>query len=233
MTIVAGCPDCRYDPADYTPDDRAGTLRNVDSWWEQLLTRGGADLVDQHAVHDAADPVHNAVHGVRTASRILHKNGVPPTAGSGLVDHLFASDGGVPKRPVDQARVGTHGLEHDRQADRKVHGRPWQALCLWSVEVIDRLAAEGHPIFPGRAGENITVSGIDWAELRAGVRLGIGDVLVETSLWATPCNKNARWFLGRDFDRMHHRREPGVSRIYAWVLEPGTVRPGDSVAIEP
>jgi MOSC domain-containing protein YiiM len=233
MTEVTRCPDCGYDPADYTAQDRAGTLRAADPWWEQLLWRGGTDLLDVDAVHDAADAVHNLVHGLRVGSRVLHKNGVPPTAGTGRVSGLFASNGGVPKQPIDVARIGFRGVEGDRQASRRHHGRPWQALCLWSTEVIERLAAEGHPIGPGRAGENVTIAGIDWAGLRAGVRLGMGDVVVETTVWALPCSKNAPWFMGRDFDRMHHQRERGVSRIYAWVIEPGVVHPGDAVIIEP
>ena len=105
-------------------------------------------------------------------------------------------------------------------------------MCLWSTEVIERLRAEGHPISPGAAGENITIAGLDWARLRPGVRLRIGDALVETSLYALPCKNNAPWFTGGDFRRMDHRREPGISRIYAWVREGGTVATGDPVIVE-
>ena len=37
------------------------------------------------------------------------------------------------------------------------HGGPERALCLFSLERILELQAEGHPIFPGAAGENITI----------------------------------------------------------------------------
>ena len=36
-------------------------------------------------------------------------------------------------------------------------------------------------------------AGIDFAALRPGTRLRIGDVLCETTLPAVPCTKNARW----------------------------------------
>ena len=41
------------------------------------------------------------------------------------------------------------------------------------------------------------------------------------------------WFADRDSMRMHHETEPGISRMYASVLEPGTVRIGDPVVLEP
>src|SRR5690606_24577567 len=110
----------------------------------------------------------------------------------------------------------------------------WQALCLWSGDVVDRLAAEGHPIAPGAAGENVSVRGLDWAAVRPGARLLLGsEVVVEVAPYATPCAKNARWFLDGDFGRMGHDREPGVSRVYASVLHGGRLRVGDPVVLEP
>ncbi|HKY75865.1 MAG TPA: MOSC domain-containing protein, partial [Acidimicrobiia bacterium] len=151
----------------------------------------------------------------------------------GVVAQLSASDGGVPKRAVTVAEVGDRGLIGDRQADRRNHGRPLQALCLWSTEVIEGLQAEGHPIQAGAAGENVTISGVEWTTLRTGVQLLIGDVLAEVSAYATPCAKNAGWFADRDFRRIDADRHPGWSRVYAWVREPGTIRPGDAVVVEP
>jgi MOSC domain-containing protein YiiM len=108
-----------------------------------------------------------------------------------------------------------------------------QALCLWSQEVIDALRTEGHPIYPGAAGENLTIGGIDWRTMRPGVRVQVGDVLTEISAFATPCAKNAQWFTGGTFRRIDHNLHPGSSRAYAWVLEGGTVAPGDTVIVEP
>ena len=179
------------------------------------------------------DLVHTATHDVRRAGRAVHVAGAGAPPATGRVAQLSVSDGGVPKRPVDEVRIGPGGLDGDRQATRKHHGRPWQALCLWSAEVIDRLQAEGHPIAPGLAGENVTVAGIDWATLRPGTRLRIGEAEAELSLFALPCAKNAQWFVDRDFNRMLHTREPGVSRIYAWVVADGTVRVGDPVVVNP
>jgi hypothetical protein len=177
--------------------------------------------------------VHDITHHLHDAGRGLHLLGAGAPTQEGAVAQLSASDGGVPKRAIKVAEVGDRGLVGDRQADRRNHGRPLQALCLWSTEVIEALQAEGHPIHVGAAGENITLTGIDWPTLRTGVQLLIGDVLAEVSAYSTPCAKNAPWFIDGDFRRMDHDRHPGWSRVYAWVREPGTIRAGDRVIVEP
>jgi MOSC domain-containing protein YiiM len=193
-----------------------------------VLDGEGTDAADI-----AAYAVHDATHHLIDVGRGLQRLGAIPVAGTGRVAQISVSAGGVPKRAVEAARITKRGIEGDRQATRKHHGRPWQALCLWSGDVIERLRAEGHPIEPGSAGENITISGLDWAELRPGVRMRVGDALVETTLYALPCAKNARWFVDGDFGRIEHTRERGVSRLYAWVLVDGDVRTGDAVVVEP
>jgi MOSC domain-containing protein YiiM len=65
-----------------------------------------------------------------------------------------------------------------------------------------------------------------------GAQLQLGEVRCEVSSYALPCKKNARWFTDGRFDVMHHRRGP-VSRVYATVLEPGTIRVGDPAILEP
>ncbi len=156
---------------------------------------------------------------------------LPPTA-SGVASRLSRSDGGVPKAEVEQIRVGFAGVVGDRQRSRVHHGRPWQALCLWSSEVIDGLAAEGHPIGPGSAGENITISGLAWEQVEPGVRLRIGDVVCEVSSYALPCANLKPFFSDADFRRVHHTRGP-ISRVYATVLEPGSISVGDPSVLEP
>jgi len=148
------------------------------------------------------------------------------------VHQINTSNGGVPKTPVDEAIVGQRGLVDDHQADRVHHGSPDQALCLYSLEVIERLQAEGHPIEPGSAGENLTVTGLDWKRMVPGTRVTVGDEIeVEITDYATPCSKNAGWFVDGEFSRMHQRSHPGDSRVYARVLTGGMVRSSDPVAL--
>jgi MOSC domain-containing protein YiiM len=151
---------------------------------------------------------------------------------AGHIHQINVSPGGVPKLPVPHAYIDLGGVAGDSQADRRHHGGPDQALCLYSLEVIEGLRAEGHPIFPGAAGENLTVAGIEWAGMEAGTRLAVGEALVEVTFATTPCAKNAQWFADGYFNRMHQAKHPGWSRWYARVLRPGTVRVGDPVTEE-
>jgi MOSC domain-containing protein YiiM len=149
----------------------------------------------------------------------------------GELVQISSSDGGVPKTAVDRAHVAVAGLEGDRQRTRLHHGRPWQALCLWSADVIDALASDGHPIGYGSAGENLTVRAITWSSIRPGTQLTIGEVRCEISTHADPCKQNARWFSDLNFMRIAPT-EPGMSRMYASVLVPGVVNVGDQVVVE-
>jgi MOSC domain-containing protein YiiM len=201
-----------------------------DEGWRRTLRLDG-ETVD--AADVLAHAVHDATHHLMDVGRGLHRLGAAPMSGTGSVAQINVSSGGVPKRAIDLARIDKRGVAGDRQKTLRHHGRPWQALCLWSVEVIESLRAEGHPIAPGSAGENITITGLDWRELRPGIRIQIGEALIETSLYALPCYQNAQWFLDGDFERMDHRRQRGVSRLYAWVRTGGDVRVGDPVVVEP
>lgn len=153
--------------------------------------------------------------------------------GHGSVHQINTSHGGVPKRPVPAARLERGGVVGDEQADLRHHGGPDQDLCLYSLEVIEALRAEGHPIRPGYAGENLTLAGLDWSLMRPGARIRIGaDAVAEVTWPATPCAKNAGWFVDRDFSRMSEELHPGWSRWYARVLTPGDVAAGDPVEVD-
>jgi len=149
---------------------------------------------------------------------------------SGVVAGLFLSDGGVPKSAVDSVDIGWRGVLGDRQASRAHHGRPWQAVCLWSADVVANLVRAGHPIRPGSAGENVSVRGLDWSAARPGARLSLGTAVLAVAAYAIPCSKNARWFADGDYERMSHERSD-ASRLYARVLQPGRVGVGDTVRV--
>jgi len=148
------------------------------------------------------------------------------------IEQISISDGGVPKTAVESAEVGLRGLVGDRQADTVHHGSPDQALCLYSTEVIATLRKEGHSIIAGSAGENFTISGLAWPEITPGTVLDVGDDLsLEITYYATPCSKNAQWFKDGKFGRILQTSHPGESRLYAKVLQSGTVNTGDQVRL--
>lgn len=148
------------------------------------------------------------------------------------IHRINVSRGGVPKRAVDEAHVTRLGIEGDTQANRKYHGGPERALCLYAVEVIDRVAAEGHPIEPGSTGENITTINLDWAALAPGARLRLGrEVEIELTSYTVPCRTIAASFIRGGFGRILQKKHPGESRLYARVLREGRIKIGDPIDI--
>jgi MOSC domain-containing protein YiiM len=144
---------------------------------------------------------------------------------------LYISQGGVPKLPVGEARVGALGILGDAVRHTKIHGGPERAVCLFSADVMDQLQREGHPIRPGMIGENILIRGLDWVgEMTEGSRWQLGDTLVlDITRFTEPCNSIADAFTGRQFRRVKQELHPGCSRVYARVLTPGTLARGDTV----
>lgn len=158
-----------------------------------------------------------------------------PTPGprSPRIVSLNVSNGGVPKLPVPESHVGVGGLSGDWQKNRKLHGGSDRAVCLFSMERIEALVGEGHPIRPGAIGENVTVAGLEWERLRPGVRLRLGDgVLLEVTSFTTPCRTIAGAFADGRTGRVSQTLHPGWSRVYARVLVAGTVRVGDPVVLD-
>ena len=151
---------------------------------------------------------------------------------SGHIFQINASKGGVPKVPLSQAEVNKSGLAVDRQSNPEIHGGSDQALCLYSLERILSLQEEGHQIYPGAAGENITIAGLDWSRVEPGTRIGLGqDVLIEITRHTSPCNSIAPVFKDKQYGRISQTKYPGWSRVYARVLKPGSIQTADRVYI--
>jgi MOSC domain-containing protein YiiM len=150
----------------------------------------------------------------------------------GYIFQLNCSDGGVPKRAVREAQLTVSGLACDKQAKRKIHGGPQRALCLYALERITELQEEGHPVYPGSTGENVTVVGVDWETLRPGIRLALGDeVVIEITSYTTPCPTIASSFTNGQFKRISQKNHPGDSRLYARVVRTGWLATGQVVRV--
>lgn len=151
--------------------------------------------------------------------------------------HIFQiniSAGGVPKQPVPLGEVTPLGLSGDVQRDRRHHGGLERALCLFSLDHILALQAEGHPIYPGATGENVTIAGLDWTALMPGVRLQLGpEVQVEVTGYASPCSNITAAFRDGAINEISQKKYPGRSRVYSRVLRTGAIRPGDRVVLVP
>ncbi len=152
----------------------------------------------------------------------------------GIVASVNVNGGGVPKLPVNGSRIGPLGLAGDAHREPEpVHGGPEAAVSLYAQEAIERVRADGHQAFPGAYGENLTLLGIDWALLRAGDRLALGDdeagSLIELTQHAAPCQTIAHWFTERRIARISPKVHPEDARWYARVLREGAVAPGMAI----
>lgn len=148
----------------------------------------------------------------------------------GRIVQINISPGGVPKLPIPRTVLGPLGLAGDKQRDRRHHGGPTRAVCLYSLELIRALQAEGHPIQPGNIGENLTTEGIDLAVLQVGDRLRIGEtILIEITDYAHPCENLEPYFLDGKFTRVSQKVHPGWSRRYASVVQGGDLAVGQPI----
>ncbi len=228
------CDVCGFDGARWSDDDLERTLAHTDDLIGYVIA-GAPDeaslaAFSNDAVDDPVVATHAVMHRLDELAAIRRSDdSFEPMVGA--VASIQVSSGGVPKSAVAEAIVGPGGIEGDGQNNRHHHGRPWQALCVYSSERLDELVAEGHPIGPGAAGENLTISGVDWSRMRGGLTIEIGDVRLRTSSPAAPCHKIGDCFTERHWNRIDHVERPGWSRWYASVLAGGAIRPGDPVTI--
>src|SRR5262245_24437543 len=154
----------------------------------------------------------------------------PPSRSAGRVESVNTSRGGVPKTSVFEALIAVYGLDGDHQRDPRLHGGPERAVVLYSLELIEALRREGHPIGIGTTGENLTISGLDWTALTPGRELAIGEVRLRITKYAAPCENISDSFNDGDFTRIAQTRHPGWSRVCARVVTGGVVRAGQGVA---
>jgi MOSC domain-containing protein YiiM len=154
---------------------------------------------------------------------------------TGTVLQVNVSLGGVPKRPIPVGHVTFERVVGDDWSDKKHHGLPGQAICLFSVELIDELKAEGYPLFPGAMGENFTTVGLDYRAIRLGDRFRVGDTVeIRITKIRHPCRTimvYGEGILRATFDasvRAGDTTSPrwGRSGYYAEVLKEGDVLPG-------
>jgi MOSC domain-containing protein YiiM len=136
------------------------------------------------------------------------------------------SDGGIPKRPVDEVRVTADGLDGDAH-DHEKHNTPLQAVSLIDAEDLDDLTAEGFDLSPGATGENVTVRGLDVDDLQIGDTLRFSNgVEVELTKRRKPCYV---------LDAISPELKTvivGRCGFYAKVVTPGVLRAGETIEVE-
>ncbi len=145
---------------------------------------------------------------------------------TGTLAQLSISSGGILKSAIPSARVGADGVAGDWQNDRKNHGGPDRAVCIFSEELYAWLSQEhGIDLQPGSVGENFTLRGIDLQRLAVGDRLRVGQCLVQITKVRVPCYKLKR------YDQKLPEVIEGHSGWMAKVIEGADVRAGEPVEL--
>ena len=131
---------------------------------------------------------------------------------------------GTPKENIGQGLlIENWGLERDAHA-----GKWHRQVSLLSADKIDEFKYE-HPdvtIEPGAFGENLVVSGIDFARLPVGTVIKAGEGVLELSQIGKECHSG--FIIARTAGKCIMPTEG----VFARVIKGGTVKAGDPVKIE-
>ncbi|MEU0378368.1 MOSC domain-containing protein [Streptomyces cyaneofuscatus] len=148
---------------------------------------------------------------------------------------------GIDKRPFEgSVRVsdpgpkgtGGSGLVGDAVCDLRHHGGSDQAVYAFAREELDAWERQlgGRELANGSFGENLTTLGVDVSGALIGERWRVGaELLLEVTSGRIPC----RTFADHVKEEKWVRRftQEAVTGAYLRVIEPGTIRAGDPVAI--
>ncbi len=130
--------------------------------------------------------------------------------------------------------LGPEGFVGDQQADRRVHGGPDKAVHLYPAAHYARLAER----FPGAAshlrigsmGENMSTADLIEGDVRIGDIWRVGTARLQLCQPRNPC-----WKIDERFGCDGMAQFIAEQRITGWywrVVTPGTVCPGDTLALE-
>lgn len=138
---------------------------------------------------------------------------------------------GIRKQPVSgPARLGRLGFEGDGVADKKHHGGPDKAVCVYSTEYYRYWEeALGIKLPPAAFGENFSVSALHEEDICIGDIFEAGTALVQVSQPRQPCSTLAARY-GRN-DMVKLVVESGRTGFYFRVLREGIVKRGDALVL--
>lgn len=130
---------------------------------------------------------------------------------------------GEKKHEVPEAYLEANwGIRED------AHSGEWhRQISLLSLSSIEKMRALGVEVDYGAFAENLTIDGFDVYTLPVGTKLNAGDALLEVTQIGKECHKGCAI-----------KQQVGIcvmplEGVFARVLSPGWVRPGDQVEVIP
>jgi MOSC domain-containing protein YiiM len=145
----------------------------------------------------------------------------------------------IHKQPVSSAvMVRKLSIVGDQQADLSIHGGlnkavyayPFEHYPFWAAHRL-RMLRRDEPLPPGSLGENLTLQGLLETDVWIGVRLAVGETLLEVTEPRPPCYK-----LGVKMGFSHAVKlmvQSGASGFYLKVLREGSLRAGEAIVLIP
>jgi MOSC domain-containing protein YiiM len=129
---------------------------------------------------------------------------------------------GVPKQSIDK---GYFAVNYGLQGD--AHAGDWhRQVSLLGIESINKMKRAGlFDLYPGNFAENITTEGITLFELPVGTKIKIGETVMEVTQIGKECHMGCA-IREKTGDCVMPREG-----IFAKVLTPGWIKPGDSLEI--
>jgi MOSC domain-containing protein YiiM len=136
----------------------------------------------------------------------------------GRVSDLFiATERREPMKAVREvvalADRGFEGCIHGRQGSKR------------QVLIIDKETLAEFKLPPGSVRENITIDGVNIAQLRIGQRLAIGEAVLEVTIPCEPCHRMDEIRMGLQ-EALKNRRG-----VLCRVIEGGRISQGDAVEV--
>lgn len=149
----------------------------------------------------------------------------------GLPEKLSYGEGkemltAICKKPVQQAFLSKEGFHGDGVADKKHHGGPDRAVCIYPFEHYARWEKEfGLDLPPAAFGENLTLTHMLEEDIHIGDVLRIGEAVVQVTQGRVPCNTIDRRLDMAPF--LKAMVKTGYTGYLCRVLEEGRVASGD------
>ncbi len=129
---------------------------------------------------------------------------------------------GIEKQRVQEVYLSSQGFEGDDVADKKHHGGPDRAVCLYPAEHYIQWEQELGKTLPVAAfGENLTVTNMLEADVCIGDIYKIGDAVIQITQGRIPCSTIDRYTEANTL--LKRLIETGYTGFLARVLEEGTI----------
>jgi len=170
----------------------------------------------------------NRIRFIRLRGIEMEKNiAMIHTLAVGLPKEMHYSKGrsmitGIEKQEVKEVYLSVHGFDGDDVADKKHHGGPDRAVCLYPAEHYIQWEQElAKPLPTAAFGENLTVTNMLEVDICIGDIYKIGDAVIQITQGRVPCSTIDKYTESNTL--LKRIIETGYTGFLARVLEEGTI----------